>query len=353
MRSAPGAPLATVCWQDPAWFPADLDVRGGRLAMLRIDASVIERSTFMDTRIAADLGASSVVDASEADARACADVLPVAWLFHTSFCGSTLLARALHDYPRTVVYREPLVLRRLADARHEGARSLHWGQTCVDLLSRPWLPGGRVVIKPTHAALNIAHDLMQATPRSRAVVLTSSLQDFLVSNAKKVPETQARIPLLVEMALSAGRFHQRLPSEALTPPTLIAAAGLQWAAQRELILELAQHVGRSRLAVLGADDLLGGLREGVARCRAWWGLSIDSAQGDQRIQEISRRHAKLESREYGPETRAYEATLIRQMHGPLLDEAMEWMQAYVLPAMRAEAIALDQGSWSLMGANNE
>lgn len=351
--SLSGGSPAAIGWQDPAWFPADLDVRGARFAMLRIDADVIEQSTFMDTRIAADLGLSSAVAADVVELGKQANAQPIGWLFHTSFCCSTLLARALHDHPRTVVYREPLVLRRLADARHEGMRALPWLQECVDLLGRPWQAHGRVVVKPTHAALNIALDLMRASPRSRALVLTSPLQDFLASNVKKAPETQARIPLLVEMALSAGQFHRRLPREALKPPSLIAAAGLQWAAQRELILELAESVGRERLAVLGADDLLADLRDAAARCDAWWGLQPDSVLRDRRIAEVSGRHAKLESREYGPETRAYEVALIQRMHGSLLDEALTWTQRNVLPAMRQEAITLERGSWSLMGACNE
>ena len=40
---AAGATPAAMNWADPAWFPADLDVRGGRIGMLHIDPDVLER----------------------------------------------------------------------------------------------------------------------------------------------------------------------------------------------------------------------------------------------------------------------------------------------------------------------
>lgn len=343
---AAGATPAAMNWADPAWFPADLDVRGGRIGMLHIDPDVLEHSTFLDTRIAADLQRSLSVEAS-ALPRDLRTAPPVAWLFHTSFCCSTLLAQALHDHPSTVAYREPLVLRRLADARHEGLDLGRWPKICTDLLARPWSPQGRVVVKPTHAALNIGQTLMQASPVSRAIALTSSLPDFLVSNVKKAPETQARIPLLVEMSLSAGQFHRRLPLEALSPPSLIAAAGLQWAAQRELLLEMAERVGTQRLAALDAAELLANLEGVVELAREWWGLPSGSGHHAQRVLDVSRRHAKSTSREYSPQARAYEVEMVSRMHAPLLQQARDWTERYVLPAMRPEAIEFGASRWSL------
>lgn len=337
---------AAIDWADPAWFPADLDVRGGRIAMLHIDPEVVERSTFLDTRIAADLQRSLSVDARALPGNL-PSAPPVAWLFHTSFCCSTLLAQALHDHPSTVAYREPLVLRRLADARHEGLDLGRWPKICTDLLARPWSPRGRIVVKPTHAALNIGQMLMQASADSRAIALTSSLSDFLVSNVKKAPETQARIPLLVEMSLSAGQFHRRLPIEALSPPSLIAAAGLQWAAQRELLVEMAERVGAQRLAALDAADLLTNLKGVVQLAREWWGLPPGSGRDAQRILDVSSRHAKSTAREYSPEARAYEVEMVSRMHAPLLQQARDWTERYVLPAMRPEAIEFGASRWSL------
>ena len=114
-----------------------------------------------------------------------------------------MLARLLHVVPYTAVLREPLVLRRLSDCADAGHDIRPWVKPLVALLSRPWRPHGHVVVKPTHAALNIAAGMMAATPASRAIILTSTLEDFLVSHLKKTRETLAKAPLLDEIGFKA------------------------------------------------------------------------------------------------------------------------------------------------------
>ena len=230
---------------DARWFAVDLHVPDRRFAMRHLGDDVIDRSSFLDTRIEAPPGESEALDAARVDPAA----LPrarVGWLFHTSFCASTLLARCLHLPPFGVALKEPLVLRRLSDARHAGRPLDDLIDPSVALLARPWHPGGAVVIKPTHVALNVAVDLLAATPDGRAVFLTSSLEEFLISNLKKPPESQAKIPLLVERALRATGLSARLPPAALQPPDLACAAGLQWAAQQELLRHVVEAIGPAR-----------------------------------------------------------------------------------------------------------
>lgn len=332
----------TVDVGDPRWFPADLDVAADRVAMLHIDEEVVERSTFMDTRLEADLSNARVLDRSEM-APCGAPASPPGWLFHTSFCCSTLLARILSAPPGVMVFREPLLLRRLADARN-GQRALGgWVEAGVNMLARPWAPSGRVLIKPTHAALNIAGDLMRASRGSRALVLTSSLDDFLISNVKKTEETQSRIPLLVERALQAGTWHKRLPPSAFAPPSLIAAAGLQWAAQRELLVELVAQVGPDRIRTLDAAGLLADVPALAQRSAAWLELPVDAGVIAERARLLAGRHAKLETRAFDRETRAAEAAMIETMFRNDLKRDRAWLDAHVLPAMSQDALQLSSG----------
>lgn len=331
---------------DPRWFPADLDMAGRRIALLRIDERVVEQSTFMDNRLEADSSQAVVLDEAAVDAWQGAAAAP-AWLFHTSFCCSTLLARALSAPPEVMVYREPLLLRRLADARHEQRALLGWIERSVRLLSRPWIPDGRVLIKPTHAALNIAADLMRCTPESRSLVLTSSLDDFLESNVKKTPETQSRIPLLVERALRAGQWHARLPEAAFAPPSLIAAAGLQWAAQRELLASLARVLGSGRIRVFDASDLLADVPAMAWNAAEWLRLPINADMLHEHSRQVATRHAKAEARAYDHVTRAAEAALIRSTFREELSRARAWLDTHVLPVMSRDALELPSGSFAL------
>ncbi len=328
---------------DARRFPVDLQVEGGRYAFLWLDDAVLAESTFLDTRL--DIRWPDAVAVEAAAIPASRSAPAPAWLFHTSFCGSTLLARALHLPPHQVCLKEPLVLRRLSDARDAGVSVAALVETTVQLLARPWHAGGRVVVKPTHAALNMAASLMDATPSSRAIVLTSSLEDFLVSNLKKTPESQARIPELTERAMRAGRFHARLPAAAMQPPDILCAAGLQWAAQRELVGDLADTFG-DRLRILDMAALLGRFEDTVARCAAWLQLSVPRDALDRHCQAVLARNAKAVETPYGPGRRQQEAEFVNNHYAAALDHAKAWLAEHVIPAMRPAACA-PPASWYL------
>lgn len=338
----------SVDFLDPRWYPADLDLVRRRIAMLQIDEGVVERSTFMDTRLDADMSAAKVIGLDAVPAQSGGGD-SVAWLLHTSFCCSTLLARVLSCPLSSMVLREPLVLRRLADASGQQRLDQELFRAMVGLLGRRWVDDGRVLIKPTHAALNIGVELLLATPTARVLVLTSSLEDFLISNLKKTTETQSRIPLLVERALQAGTWHRKLPKEAFAPPSLIAAAGLQWAAQRELILEIAERVDGDRIRVLDAETLLADVPSVAAQAASWLQLPLDEHALLAKATALAGRHAKAETRVYGAAERAAEAAMVARAFEQDLRHSRQWVEKYLLPVMDSRAIGLDGGRMSLVG----
>ncbi len=326
---------------DPRWFAVDLHVPDRRFGVLRVDEALVDRSPFLDTRMAVPFAEALPV------AVANVSIAPpprVAWLFHTSFCASTLLARALHLPPHTVCLKEPLVLRRLADARKSSWPLDGILEPTVHLLGRPWHPGGAVVIKPTHVALNVATSLMQAVPDSRAVILTSSRSDFMISNLKKLPESQAKIPELVKRAMAASGFAARLSPAALQPPDLIAASGLQWAAQRELVCNVVAEVGAARIRVLDAVPLLANVAGTVIACAEWLQLPIPRDALAAHAADAATRNAKALTMPYSPDQRAREADEVAADFAPKLAAAEAWLAKHVLPAMRPEALADPRGS---------
>ncbi|TZF91758.1 hypothetical protein [Cognatilysobacter lacus] len=322
-------------FDDARWFPVDLHVPDREFRFLPIDEGVLERSTFLDNRIDAQLDSATPVPLAAIPPQLPAGRL--GWLFHTSFCCSTLLARALHLAPNQVVLKEPLLLRRLGDARHSGWPVDDFLRPVVGLLARPWSAAGSVVIKPTHAALNIAADLMRTTPGSRALLLTSSVEDFVVSNIKKAPETQSRIPELAERALRTCTLAARLPPAALAPPDLLCAAALQWAAQRELGADLLRAFGNATLRTLDASQLLGD-PVGVARvANAWLGEpQLDTALRA-RAAAVSTRNAKATAVPYDGKQRERDVMSIRQRFEAPVGRALAWYERHVAPSMSAAA----------------
>lgn len=318
----------TVDPADPTWFPFDLDLAAGNVRFLRFGAEVLEQSVFLDHRIA-------WLERNPVDVPLAGLAVPFAtpaWLFHTSFCCSTLLARALHAAPWVEVLKEPFALRRLADAMHAGQSTGDALPTVVALLARPWHPGSRTVIKPTHAALNLAPALLDATPDSRAVVLHSGLRDFLVSNLKKPPETQDKV----------GRLAARLARDAGFDPELLRAAesdvgwpglvAVQWTAAIALAQRALRHAP-SRVVALSDRELLADVPGRVAAVADWLALPAPPGRIAARATEAAGRHAKVTDAAYDASQRAREADQVRRHFAVPIEQAMAWAGAHCAPLL--------------------
>ena len=317
---------------DASYFPVDLDVPRGRVHLLRIAPEVLSRSVFLDNRIDAPLAQADRLEWS-----AIAPLLPAAttpaFLFHTSFCCSTLLARALHHVPERVALKEPLVTRRLADARAQGLGIEHPAALCVRLLARPWAERGRVLIKPTHAALNVAAELLEVEREARGVLLFGGLEDFLVSNLKKTAETQARVRPLAERAMAATAWTRSLPDHARAPETWPRWVALQWAAQLAVARDLFASEAEPRLRSLREIDLLENLPETVVACARWLQLPHEPAALAAHALACAGEHAKAPGQRYGMQRRREEADFIRRSFGPDILDALRWAERELFPSL--------------------
>jgi hypothetical protein len=334
-------PGALPDFADPRWFPVDLDVPRRCVHLLRVAPELVERESFLDTRLPVDFATARGVPIDELDAAAPAHGRAPAWLWHTSFCGSTLMARMLHQAPWCTALREPLVLRRLADASDRGQAVGELLAPVVGLLARPWSSAGRVLIKPTHAALNIAVPLLAATPGSRALVMTSPLADFLVSHLKKSAETLAKVPVLAERALRATTLAARLPREAFAPPDALAAVAVQWAAQRELVAVLRAAAAPGQLRVVDWQQVQAAPVEAASWASRWLGLGHDGDALRRHAAEVSGRHAKATTRPFDSRTRQAEAEWLLSQHREDVARALEWAGRNLLPALAAGALDTD------------
>lgn len=313
-------PAATVDPTDARWFPFDLDLATSRVRFLRVPPAVLDESVFLDHRIA--LAGREPVDVAR-DGLTLPPPATPGWLFHTSFCCSTLLARALHASPAVEVLKEPFALRRLSDARHGGTPVDDWIGPVARLLARPWHADSRTVIKPTHVALNLAPALLAAMPGAPAVLLHSGLGDFIVSNLKKPPETKDKV----------GRLAARLVADAGWPPTVLERAGVaagwaglvaaQWLATMALA-GAALAAAPDRVLPLRDRDLLADVPGQAARVAAHLGLPATPTAIAARAAAEAMRHAKATDVAYDAARREREASMLRERFASMIDAAIGW-----------------------------
>ena len=186
---------------------------------------------------------------------------------------------------------------------------------------------------------------MAATPQSHAIVLTCTLDDFLISNLKKPADSQAKISVLVDRALAATTFMSRLPAAALAPPSPACAAGLQWAAQRELMQDVLEAVGPERIRAIDMRPLLDAPATTVWQCAQWLQVPAPRDVLMSHATDVATRNAKALAVPYSSAQRTHEATLVSEHYDEMLSAARVWLAAHVLPAMRPHA-RTDPAPWT-------
>ncbi|GAB3342587.1 hypothetical protein [Marilutibacter aestuarii] len=324
---------------DPRHFPVSYDIAADAFCFAPIDASTL-LAPFLDARMGdawtrKTAGPTPVPGASPGPAPA--------WLFHSAFCCSTLLARALHAPDAVVALKEPHALTDLATlslAPDAGARArleARTGDACR-LLARAWAPGGRVLVKPTNAVNRLIPRLLRAAPGSRGVLLHGSLEDFLYSCLKKLPGAEEPLRWMVRYLLPGTQLQQALGVDPTHPFNPVESSVLVWHAQMERYAGALAADAEDRLRSLDMAQLLDDPRATVAAVARWLCLDGVFADGEAafaaRVDAVFTRNSKDVGLRYGPDARAIEREALRERLGPIVASALEWSSRAVAPHTR-------------------
>lgn len=325
--------LASMVINDPTWFPSRYDAQADRVAMLKLGAEVIGEASFLDQRLPVPMDQAIWQPLPFGHPLAA----PPAWLFHSAFCGSTLLSRALQAPPDVTVLREPSALLDLALARSGDGflandKVIERARRLVALLARPWAADGRVVIKPTNQVNRILPALLHAEPHGKALLLYSSLEQFLLSCCKKLPNAEMPLRWMAQALLPGTDLERRLGIPSGHPLSFSEAAVLTWFAQMEIYAHALAGDHQGRLRSLDMQALLDAPLP-VARATArWLGLDMRLPDLSQSVAVVFSRNAKDATQAYDPNARARERQRLMKQYGAGVERMMTWAEEVIVPA---------------------
>lgn len=282
--------IATIC-ADPQWLPHRYHAAEGQVEFLYAEPAQMRAATFL-----ADL------DTVHPERRCRLSVAQVAgitdvpggalhFVFHTAFCRSTLLTRAL-DIPGIAFgLSEPAILN---DLSHAGREAFPILAPILSLLARPIEGAPIIVVKPSNVANNLLPALLSARPESRGLLLSGSLSAFLWSVHKKGLMGRSWTRRLYRRVSQFAPLDLGMDEAAMFELSDLQVAALAWLLQqRYFAMALGSRVG-ARLATLDSADLMDarldalegtGRHFGIALAREHW---RDLAEGP-----VFARHAKL------------------------------------------------------------
>jgi hypothetical protein len=243
----------------------------------------------------------------------------VTYLFHTAFCGSTLMASCLDHRGACLSYKEPLSLTQLclAKPRAEGSPAMkedEWlelSRATVGLLSKVFLPTEVALIKPANACNGTIPELLSAgRSGARAILLHSSLTDFLCSILKSDGRRRwARLGLQwTWQASPSQRILSRIETADLPDE---AVAAYIWLWQMYTYLDACESHGPSVVRSLDCDLFFSRPEETLSAAASFLSLPLPS-------DEISRITSGRTFRTYSKAGHTGLGVLLRRLGLPVL-----------------------------------
>jgi hypothetical protein len=324
-----------------------LDLLAGTVEFRDLSSDERRRAPFHDGRLRRDPSTSCKVEL-EALLSCLRDrpaaPAPVHYIFHTAFCGSTLLARYLDQPGLAAVYREPQPLAHLAWCRArgevEGERLREIAAAMLRLVSSTAAPGEIPVIKLHDGCNTLIDSLLEIGPDSRGVVVHSDLPTFVLATLKSASRrryVRDRIrwnDFDVIDGRSLDDLDQWVDAEAI--------AGLWLAQHRVCRRALERHA--DRLRSLDSRILY---RRGPQALRAVAGhLGLEFSPG--LVRRITRSTGKVHAKSggrYRPFRRAVRDAVARRIRSNEIKAATDWcrsaMDDRAVPSGLPGPIALD------------
>ncbi|APE29439.1 hypothetical protein [Aurantiacibacter gangjinensis] len=276
--------------EDPHWLPHALDVAGQRIHFVRIARDRLSATGFL-----ADVTDEEIADEawlSFADVQAMTvETGPIHFIFHSAFCRSTLLARAMNMDGVSVGMAEPQIVTQLAGAG-DAAQGLV--KPVCNLLSRPWPDARAVFVKPTNHANMLIPALMAARPDAKAVLMTNPLESFLRSvDRRALMGRRWGRQLYLEVMGYAGMDFGMDGREQFSM-TDLQAAGLAWFLSQRLFAGLVGSNEGKRFRILDGDRFNAERSRTIEAVLDFAGLQADaSAISAVMDGPIFAKHAKL------------------------------------------------------------
>jgi len=172
----------------PDLFPARIRFADDKAYFVKMSPQWYSDSVFLDP---ARIKGTYVIESNLQWAQSIAENTswhPTNFIFHTAFCGSTLMAQALDAMFNSLPLREPEVLGNvlfyLRSQAGNDEEKFAWLQRVVSLLSRSYAPQQYVVIKTNDNANPLMLDLLKWRDDLPILFMYTPLREFLVGCLK-------------------------------------------------------------------------------------------------------------------------------------------------------------------------
>ncbi len=315
----------------PEWIPHTFDAQGANLTFVHVPREARSDLMFLSDEHFAGNYPKVAFPADKVAAQVAAvDRAPIHFIFHTSYCCSTLLAKAL-DVPGTAtILKEPDVLINLANRviRSYDPGNRQRVELVLKLLERPFAPGEAVIVKPTNFANRLVDVVLAQRPASRAVLLYSDVETFLRSLLKRGMFGRIFGRRLFTQLSGWSPIEFGYGPDELLQQTDVQIAALAWLMQIAHFDAIARAFGPDRVTVIDSVELLTRPEAVLGKVQSFFDLGL----GGDAVAAIASgpvfsRHSKFADRDYDAASRAEEHEAASKVHSEELGMVAQWIEA--------------------------
>lgn len=315
---------------DPRWLPHTYDVSGSMLTSVFVTRQQHSELVFLSDEHFQDRFPKVTHPASAIAAEvAQATKAPIHFIFHTAFCCSTLMLRALDIPGRTFGLKEPDVLINLANRfiRRDDSSNRERLRLVLRLLQRPFDAGETMIVKPTNFANRLVLPMLETSPDSRAVLLYSDVRTLLRSLLKRGMWGRIWGRKLFQSASSWSSLDLGYNEEERFILTDLQALALGWLLQIHQFGEVAKRMG-DRVMLIDSEEFLAKPTATLLQVGNLFELDLDTSAIAKVVNGPAfAKHSKFSDRSYGQDDRAADHSAAESAHHDELEMVVKWVEA--------------------------
>lgn len=316
---------------NPEWLPHTYDVDGQALTFVDVPREARAEIRFLfDEHFAGKFRKASFPGAEVAAEMDLANRAPIHFIFHTSFCGSSLLARALEIPGIATSMREPAVLINLANRviRSNDQANADRLELVLRLLERPFSPDEAVVAKQSNFANRLVDPILRARNASRTVLLYSDLETYLISLLKRGMFGRILGRMLFTNLTSWSTLKLDLDAKEILELTDMQVAALAWLMQIHHFDGLSKTF-KPRVMLLETSQMIAAPATTLHQVMTFFDLGLTERDAaDIAAGPIFAKHSKFTDRDYSVEERRRDSEIVGNANAEELSMVAKWLESF-------------------------
>jgi len=263
--------------KDATWLAHRYDPEADAVHLLPVPRATHDKVTFLTDQYLPE-GLQPLVARRSEVVSAAPPAAPLHFLFHSAYCCSTMLARAVDRPGWAMGLKEPVILNDIVGWRRRGGQGPDMASVLNDtltLLSRPFGPEEAVIVKPSTVVNGLAPAMLALRPESRAVLLYAPLPTYLGSIARKGIDGRLWVRTLLTGMLDDRLIDLGFTTRDFLGQTDLQVAAVGWLAHQKLFADLVARFGADRIRTLDSATLMASPQDAISAMATLFNRPLD------------------------------------------------------------------------------